>query len=89
VPAFSFGSGNDLVNGGVAAGEAAHKDYVSNRYHQPADEWQADWTFAGMSHDLGVLYAVGAELANSNQWPDWAQDSEFRAKRDASASERR
>ena len=89
VPAFSFGSGNDLVNGGVAAGEAAHKDYVSNRYHQPADEWQANWTFAGMSHDLGVLYAVGAELANSNQWPDWAQDSEFRAKRDASASERR
>src|SRR5690348_498088 len=89
VPAFSFGPGNDLVNGGVAAGEAAHKDYVSNRYHQPADEWQANWTFAGMSHDLGVLYAVGAELANSNQWPDWAQDSEFRAKRDASASERR
>ncbi len=89
VPAFSFASGNDLVNGGVAAGEAARKDYVTNRYHQPADEWQANWTFAGMSHDLGVLYAVGAELANSNQWPDWAQDSEFRAKRDASASERR
>src|SRR6185312_16913034 len=28
VPALSFGSGNDLVNGGVAAGEAQHKDYV-------------------------------------------------------------
>jgi Zn-dependent M28 family amino/carboxypeptidase len=88
VPAFSFGSGNDLVNGGVAAGEAARKDYVANRYHQPADEWRADWTFAGMSHDLGVLYSVGSDLANSNRWPDWAQDSEFRAKRDASASER-
>ena len=89
VPALSFGSGNDLVNGGVAAGEAAHKDYVTNRYHQPADEWQADWTFAGMAHDLGVLYQVGAELANSNRWPDWAQDSEFRAKRDATAAERK
>jgi Zn-dependent M28 family amino/carboxypeptidase len=89
VPALSFGSGNDLVNGGVAAGEAQHKDYVDNRYHQPADEWQPEWTFAGMAHDLGVLYQVGAELANSDQWPDWSKDSEFRATRDASASERK
>ena len=88
VPAFSFGSGNDLVTGGVDAGEAAHKDYVTNRYHQPADEWQASWTFAGMAHDLGVLYQVGADLANSDRWPDWSQDSEFRAKRDETAAER-
>ena len=89
VPAVSFGSGNDLVNGGIEAGEAAHKEYVANHYHQPADEWQADWTFAGMVQDLGVLYKVGADLANSTRWPDWSQDSEFRAKRDASAAERR
>jgi len=89
VPALSFGSGNDLVTGGIAEGEAEHKDYVTNRYHQPADEWRADWTFAGMSHDLGVLYEVGSELANSTRWPDWAEDSEFRAKRDASAAERK
>jgi Zn-dependent M28 family amino/carboxypeptidase len=89
VPALSFGSGNDLVDGGVAAGEAQHKDYVDNRYHQPADEWKPDWTFAGMSHDLGVLYQVGSDLANSIEWPDWSPDSEFRATRDASVSERK
>jgi len=89
VPALSFGSGNDLADGGVAAGEAQHKDYVDNRYHQPADEWKPAWTFAGMAHDLGVLYQVGAELAGSDQWPDWSKDSEFRATRDASASERK
>lgn len=88
VPAISFGSGNDLVDGGVAAGEAAKKDYVTNRYHQPADEWQASWTFAGMAHDLGLLYKVGNDLANSKRWPDWSQDSEFRAKRDATRNER-
>ena len=88
VPAISFGSGNDLVDGGVAAGEAAKKDYVTNRYHQPADEWQASWTFAGMAHDLGLLYKVGNDLANSARWPDWSQDSEFRARRDATRNER-
>ena len=70
-------------------GEAAEKAYVSDRYHQPADEWQADWTFAGMAHDLPLLYKVGSELANSRRWPDWGKDSEFRAVRDKSAADRR
>ena len=89
VPALSFGSGNDLVDGGIAAGEAARKDYVSKRYHQPGDEWQADWSFAGMAHDLPLLYKLGIDLANSKRWPDWAKSSEFRAIRDASAAERK
>ena len=41
-----------------------------------------------MAHDLGVLYRLGADLANSDRWPDWSQDSEFRAKRDETASQR-
>lgn len=89
VPAVSFGSGDDLVKGGTAAGEAAAKDYTANRYHQQGDEWQADWSFAGMARDLGLLYKLGNELANSKRWPDWSKDSEFRAARDASAAERR
>ncbi|HEY0229913.1 MAG TPA: M28 family metallopeptidase [Dokdonella sp.] len=89
VPSVSFGSGNDLVNGGIEAGEASKKAYTADRYHQPADEWQADWTFAGMTHDLPLLYKVGSDLANSKRWPDWSGDSEFRATRDASAAERR
>ncbi len=88
VPAVSFGSGDDLVKGGKAAGEAAGKDYNANRYHQPADEWQASWSFKGMARDLGLLYKVGSDLANSRKWPDWSKDSEFRAARDASAADR-
>ncbi|RSZ38422.1 MULTISPECIES: M28 family metallopeptidase [unclassified Variovorax] len=89
VPALSFASGNDLVEGGLAAGEAASKAYTADRYHQPADEWRADWSFAGMAHDLPLLYRVGETLANSRRWPEWGPGSEFRAIRDASRSERR
>ena len=89
VPAISFGSGVDLIDGGVAAGKAAQEDYTTNRYHQPADEWQADWSFTGMARDLQLLYKLGADLANSNRWPNWSQDSEFRGKRDESVGERR
>ena len=52
VPAISFGSGNDLVDGGLAAGKAIEDAYVADRYHQPADQWQADWLFTGMARDL-------------------------------------
>jgi Zn-dependent M28 family amino/carboxypeptidase len=89
VPALSFASGNDLVEGGLAAGEAASKAYTAERYHQPADEWRADWSFTGMAHDLPLLYRVGETLANSRRWPAWGQGSEFRAIREASRGERR
>ncbi len=89
VPALSWGSGNDWVDGGTEAGEAAGKDYVAKRYHQPADEWDANWTFAGMVHDLPILYRLGNDLANSTRWPQWGADSEFRAIREATAAQRK
>jgi len=89
VPAISFGSGNDWIDGGLAAGKAAEDDYTAKRYHQPGDEWQANWPFTGMARDLQVLYLLGSDLANSNQWPNWSGDSEFRATRDKTAAERK
>jgi len=89
VPAVSFGSGEDMVDGGVAAGKAAAAEYTANRYHQPADEWEAGWAFTGMARDLQLLYTVGSDLANSDRWPNWDKASEFRAARDATADERK
>ena len=88
MPAISYGSGNDWVDGGTAAGEAAENTYVTERYHQPADQWEASWPFTGMVQDLTLLYTVGSQLANSHEWPNWAKDSEFRATRDATANKR-
>ncbi|MDR0183931.1 M28 family metallopeptidase [Lysobacter arvi] len=89
VPAVSFGSGNDLVDGGLDAGKKMEDAYVADRYHQPADEWEADWTFLGMARDLGLLYTVGRNLADSDRWPNWDASSEFRAARDQTAGDRK
>lgn len=89
VPALSYAAGQDWEVGGVAAGKAAADDYTAKRYHQQGDEWKPDWTFAGAARDLGVLYALGQQLADSRQWPNWSQDSEFRATRDASPAARK
>jgi Zn-dependent M28 family amino/carboxypeptidase len=89
VPAISFGSGRDLVDGGRERGDALAKDYTANRYHQPGDEWSADWDLSGMAQDVSLLYDLGRDLANSREWPNWSQDSEFRAERDKTAAERK
>ena len=88
VPAISFKPGNDLVTGGTARGEALASDYTAKRYHQPDDEFNPAWDFRGMAQDANLLHLLGERLANSREWPDWSQDSEFRATRDKSAPER-
>ena len=89
VPALSVESGQDLVNGGVAAGYAWQKEYVAHRYHQPADEWRADWDLSGQVADITLVYKLGRHLADSDEWPVWKAGSEFKALRDATAGERK
>ncbi len=89
IPAISLTPGQDLFNGGVARAEAFGKTYTSKYYHQPDDEWSADWDYSGMIADATLLHALGLRLANSREWPNWSQDSEFRAARDRTAADRR
>ncbi len=88
VPAISFDSGEDLVAGGTARGQALARDYGEKRYHQPDDEFDASWDFSGIADDARLLHAVGRDLANGSAWPEWSRDSEFRAIRDRSAADR-
>ena len=57
VPAMSFGSGQDLVNGGVARAQAWQANYTAKMYHQPADEYDASWDFTGIAQDAELLHA--------------------------------
>ena len=88
VPAISYKSGNDLVTGGIARGEALSSDYTTKRYHQPDDEWSPTWDLTGLAQDAALLHLLGRRLANSREWPTWSDDSEFRSVRDKSESDR-
>ncbi|MFM7029438.1 MAG: M28 family metallopeptidase [Chakrabartia sp.] len=84
VPMIYFDSGEDLLNGGKAAGAAAGEDYTTNRYHKPQDEYREDWNWEGAVEDLTLNYEMGRELADGDAWPNWYPSAEFRAIRDAS-----
>jgi Zn-dependent M28 family amino/carboxypeptidase len=81
VPAITVSSGQDLYEGGVAAGRKAYSDYITHRYHQPADRWSEDLDLRGLALDLEVLYQAGRDIAESAEWPQWSDGAEFKNQR--------
>lgn len=89
VPALYARGGNDLVDGGVAAGQALARAYNRERYHAPGDNYDPEWDFRGVVQDVHALYAVGRRLATSAMWPGWSVENAFSATRAQSAEQRR
>lgn len=81
VPAMDTLTGNDLVDGGKAAGDKRLADYTAHRYHTPYDNYDPHWDFSGITEDIQALYEVGHRIADSDVWPKWSKTSEFRAAR--------
>ena len=62
-------------------------DYRTNYYHQPGDEFNLiEGKMEGITFDAQLMYQIGSELANSDQWPQWKEGSEFKAIRELSQS---
>ena len=86
VPMFYVDSGQDLVEGGRAAGEAYEAAYRDNAYHAPDDEYDPNWNWAGTMQDLQLFYRLGRMLAETDDWPEWYPKDEFRRIRDESCA---
>jgi Zn-dependent M28 family amino/carboxypeptidase len=84
VPMIYAKNGEDLVNGGTAAGAAQAADYRANRYHGPNDEYDPGWDWSGALRELQIYYGIGRALAEGKDWPNWNKGDEFRAIRDRS-----
>ena len=82
IPALYAKGGVEHRELGREHGLAWERDYRDVRYHKPADEFNPDWDFRGVSEDLELLYVVGRYLADGEGWPNWYPGNEFRAIRD-------
>lgn len=90
VPSLTADGGVDDKTKGTAFGKQKHDEYTAQRYHQPADEYNAaTWDLDGALEDMELVYKIGLRLANGHEWPGWKTGSEFKAIRDQSASERK
>ena len=67
VPMFYVDSGQDLIEGGRAAGEAWEAAYRENAYHGPDDEYDPNWNWAGTLQDLQLFYRLGRMLGRDGR----------------------
>jgi Zn-dependent M28 family amino/carboxypeptidase len=82
VPMLYADPGNDHVTNGLTYGENFANEYTRERYHKPADEYDNSWDLSGIQQSTEILYELGLNLANSEDWPNWYEGTEFRALRD-------
>ncbi len=87
VPMLYADGGEDMREGGVAAGKAAAAVYTAERYHKPMDEYADSWDLSGFVEDVQALYTVGLTIAQSDDWPTWYPGNEFEAIRKESLGE--
>ena len=56
-------------------------DYIVHKYHKEADTYDASWDLGGVKQDLALISDILATLANSDDWPKWLMDSDFKKRR--------
>jgi Zn-dependent M28 family amino/carboxypeptidase len=57
----------------------AEKDYINNKYHRPADNYEPDkWDLSGIAEDAVLAFTAGYRIANSTIFPQWKPGSEFK-----------
>jgi Zn-dependent M28 family amino/carboxypeptidase len=83
VPALYADTGEEYVGKPEGYSQQKRDEYTSKDYHKPSDEVKADWDLTGAVDDLRLLFLVGREVADGNQWPEWKPGTEFKAKREA------
>ena len=69
VPAFTIGHATEFVGKPAGFGERAYQEYNSKHYHQPSDEFQADWDFTALAQAAEFGFLLGRDIGNGEKLP--------------------
>jgi Zn-dependent M28 family amino/carboxypeptidase len=84
IPAFSVDQGELFAGHDEAWGRAQAADYVAHHYHQPSDEYHADWDFRGNAKLARFGLVLGWLASEQPKTVEWLPGDEFEAARHAS-----
>lgn len=82
VPVVFLKEGLDVIGKPAGFGEQQEHDYIARHYHQVSDTVDPQWDLSGAVQQIELLFRVGYALAQTSAYPQWNQNSEFRAARD-------
>ena len=77
VPALYAKGGSEPIDEATADYRKKTNLVVRGCYHQVCDQFRESWDFGGIQEDTQMLFEVGYDIANSDDWPQWAPTSEF------------
>lgn len=73
-----FARGNcDSREHGKEWAAAREKEYLTTRYHKPADNYSPEMNFDGIAEDAKVAFEVAWRIVTSDMRPQWKPGSEF------------
>jgi Zn-dependent M28 family amino/carboxypeptidase len=84
IPAFSIDQGEMFEGHDAAWGHEQSEDYVAHHYHQPSDEYRADWDFRGNAKLARFGFVLGWLASEQPASVEWLPGDEFEAARKAS-----
>jgi Zn-dependent M28 family amino/carboxypeptidase len=77
IPAFSISEGMKFRGHDLAWGEAQAKEYVTNNYHKPTDEFHPVWDFQGLAKMASFGYEMGLAATQQPDLVEWLPGDEF------------
>jgi len=84
IPAFSVDEGELFEGHDAAWGHAQFEDYVAHHYHQPSDEYRAEWDFRGNAKLARFGFVLGWLASEQAKPVGWMAGDEFEEERKAS-----
>jgi len=81
IPAFSIDQGELFEGHDEAWGHAQFEDYVAHHYHQPSDEYKAEWDFRGNAKLARFGFVLGWLASEQANPVEWKAGDEFEAAR--------
>ena len=64
---------------GLSYGEAFDESYTKERYHKVGDEYDNTWDLSGITEMTEIFFELGYGIADSDDWPNWYEGTEFRS----------
>ena len=87
IPAFSVDQGELFEGHTPEWGRQQAEDYVVHHYHQPSDEYRADWDFRGNAKLARFGFVLGWLASEKLKTVEWLPGDEFEAARKASRAQ--
>jgi len=77
IPSFSIGLGDEFAGKPAGFGKKAAEEFNEKNYHQPSDEFRADWDFTALQQAAHFGLLLGMDVANQQRLVDWRPGEQF------------